>query len=94
MGRTIINPEGVESQPFMKTVHSYREEPGKLDCICSPKYIRYDGYVKGIAGLFIEILGMRSAAKGAVAKPPAILFGSIGSAGHASQVVDFLDNFG
>jgi hypothetical protein len=32
--------------------------------------------------------------KGAVAKPPAILFRSIGSAGHASQVVDFHDNFG
>ena len=44
--------------------------------------------------MFIEIWDMRSAAKGAVAKPPAVLFRSIGSAGYASQVVDFHDNFG
>jgi hypothetical protein len=43
--------------------------------------------------LFIEIWGKGSAAKGAVAKPPAVLFWSIGSAGRASQVVDFHDNF-
>jgi hypothetical protein len=46
------------------------------------------------SALLFEIWGMRSAAKGAVAKLPAVLFWSIGSAGHASQVVDFHDNFG
>ena len=45
-------------------------------------------------GLFIEIWEIRSAAKGAVEILPAVLFWSIGSAGHASQVVDFHDNFG
>ena len=54
----------------------------------------YVACVEGLVGLFIEILGMRSAAKGAVAKPPTVLFQSIRSAGHASQVVDFHDNFG
>jgi hypothetical protein len=43
--------------------------------------------------MFFENRGMRSTAKGAVAKPPAVLFRSIGSDGHASQVVDFHDNF-
>ena len=49
--------------------------------------------LKGFEGLFIEILSMRSAAMGAVVKPPAVLFRSIGSEGDASQVVDFHDNF-
>ena len=44
--------------------------------------------------MIIDNLGMRSVAKGAVAKPPTVLFQSIRSAGHASQVVDFHDNFG
>ena len=44
----------------------------------------YVACVEVLVGLFIEILGMRSAAKGAVAKQPAVLFWSIGSAGHSS----------
>jgi hypothetical protein len=44
--------------------------------------------------MIFEIWDMRSAEKGAVGKPPAILFWSIGSAGGASKVVDFYDNFG
>ena len=44
--------------------------------------------------MFFEVWDKRSAARGAVAKPPAVLFWSIGIAGYASQVVDFHDNFG
>jgi hypothetical protein len=52
------------------------------------------GCVKGIEGLFLDIWDLRSAAKGAFAKPPPVLFWSIENAGHASQVVDFHDNSG